>query len=88
MTQRINAPDEPVIYSVLGDFVAENRGADFGPVPCSVVLRQNKALDRLRFSEPQGASTLRLLRCSRVSAAILCHMMTQTRNISEEEVRD
>ena len=87
MTQQINAPDELVIYSVLGGFAAENRGA-VGPVPCSVALRQNKALDRLRFSEPQGASTLRLLRCSRVSAAILCHMMTQTRNISEEEVRD
>jgi putative transposase len=28
-------------------------------------------LTRLRFSEPQGASTLRLLRCSRVSAAII-----------------
>jgi hypothetical protein len=34
---------------------------------------RTRHLTRLRFSEPQGASTLRLLRCSRVSAAIMCN---------------
>jgi hypothetical protein len=35
---------------------------------------------RLRFSEPQGASTLRLLRCSRVSAAIMLRKANQNIN--------
>jgi hypothetical protein len=39
---------------------------------------------RLRFSEPHGASTLRLLRCSRVSAAIIQKGDHMTNKYSED----
>jgi hypothetical protein len=55
--------------AVLGGYAAENRGADFVQLVLSPCAR-TRHWTRLRFSEPHGASTLRLLRCSRVSAAI------------------
>ncbi|PXF56588.1 MAG: hypothetical protein C4B58_12970 [Deltaproteobacteria bacterium] len=58
---------DPVI---LGGYAAENRGADFVQHLVLSPCARTRHWTRLRFSEHQGASTLRLLRCSRVSAAI------------------
>jgi hypothetical protein len=59
-----------VMQVVLGGYAAENRGADFVQHLVLSPCARTRHWSRLRFSEPQGASTLRLLRCSRVSAAI------------------
>ena len=61
---------ERVIHDVLGGYAAENRGADFVQHLVLSPCARTRHWTRLRFSEPQGASTLMLLRCSRVSAAI------------------
>ena len=57
-------------FFVLGGYAAENRGADFVQHLVLSPCARTRHWPRLRFSGPQGASTMRPLRCSRISAAI------------------
>jgi len=66
---------QPLTSIVLGGCAAENRGADFVQHLVLSPCARTRHWTRLRFSEPQGASTLRFLRCSRVSAAIMLHQI-------------